>query len=292
MVIKINKIHIFLFAFILVCVSFVFAIKSENIEKTSAVKTGQELPIVMYHHITEKKDKAGKYVITTEELENDFIYLNNKGYKTVLMEDLIKYTESQTDLPDKIIMITFDDGFKSVLKLGLPLMEKYNIKAVIAPVGAITEEYTNNRNTDINYSYLTWDELKELNENPLIEIQSHTYNMHTFSKNQNDRNGMAKLKSETVDEYKAAIRSDLLKMQNELKYKSGINATAIAYPYGLYSKQTLEIIKETGFKSNFLCEERINLLVKGDKSSLYNLGRYNRPSGIKSEDFFKKMNVY
>ena len=292
MILRIKKIHILIFAFMLVSVSFIFTIKSEKIEKTSGMNNGLKLPIVMYHHITQDKEKAGKYVVTTEELENDLIYLNKCGYNTVLVADLIKYTENQTDLPRKSVMITFDDGFKSVIKLALPLLEKHKMKAVIAPVGAITEEYTKNGNTDINYSYLTWEELKNLDANPLIEIQSHTYNLHTLSKNENGRNAMAKSKNETYEQYRSTITNVLTIMQNELKSKSNINAVAIAYPYGLYSDTTLKIIKEIGFKTNFLCEERINIIYKGDKESIYNLGRFNRPSGVDTEDFFKKMSVY
>ena len=292
MIIRIKKIHVFLLALILVSVSFLFTIKNERIEKTVSVNQGLNLPVVMYHHVTESPEKAGKYIVTTEELEKDFVYLNEHGYKTVTVRDLIEYTESRRELPQKIIMITFDDGFKSVYKLALPLMEKYNIKAVIAPVGIVTEEYTINKNTDINYSYMTWQELEEMNENPLTEVQSHSYNMHKLSKDGTIRNGMAEKKGETKEEYKKSLTDDLMLMEKNLFEKSNVKPAAIAYPYGVYSKNTLEIIKELGYKSNFLCEERINTIIKGDKDSLYNLGRYNRASGVKTEDFFKKMKVF
>lgn len=291
MVIRIRKIHICIFAFILVSVSFLITLKSEPIDKTVSSQQGIKLPVVMYHHITENPDKSGKYVVTTAELENDFKYIKEKGYETVLIDDLIKYSKGEIELPDKIIMVTFDDGFKSVYKLALPIIEKYGIKAIVAPVGAVTEEYTQNQNTDINYSYMTWDELKSINNNQLIEVQSHTYNMHKLSKDSKNRNGMAKLNAETDYEYRNVIIDDLTKMQNELYKKSGITPTAIAYPYGLYSKRTLNIIKELGYKSNFLCEEKINIIYKGDENSLYNLGRFNRPSGIDTIDFFKRMKV-
>lgn len=291
MVIRIRKIHICIFAFILVSISFVLTLISEPIDKTVSSEQGIKLPVVMYHHITENPKKAGKYVVTITELEKDFKYIKEKGYETVLIDDLIKFTNGEIELPEKIVMVTFDDGFKSVLKLALPLMEKYSVKAIVAPVGTVTEEYTSNGNTDINYSYMTWEELRSLNSNPLVEVQSHTYNMHLLSKDNKSRNGMAKLKTETEDEYRKIITEDLTKMQNELYKKSGITSTAIAYPYGLYSKSTLDIIKSLGFKSNFLCEERINKIYIGNKNSLYNLGRFNRPSGADTTEFFERMGI-
>lgn len=292
MIIRIKKIHIFLGAFIVAALCFVITVINEPISKNVSAEIEVKVPIVMYHHITENKAKTGKYVIHTEELENDMKYLSSKGYTAVFVADLINYVSGKISLPDKVIMITFDDGFKSVYKLAMPILEKYNMKAVLAVVGSITQEYTDNNNTNINYSYLTWSELSELNQSGIFEIQNHTYNMHTLLLCNNGRNGISKKKGESDIEYKNVIVADLQKMQNELYEKSGIVATAIAYPYGAYSKETLNIIKELGFKSNFLCEEKIPTIIRGDENSLYNLGRFNRASGIKTEDFFKEMNVF
>ena len=62
---------------------------------------------------------------------------------------------------------------------------------------------------------------------------------------------------------------------------------AIAFPYGVYCKDTLSIIKDMGFEAAFTCTERINYL-SGDPDELYELRRFNRPHGISSEQFFKK----
>lgn len=291
MIIRIKKIHLLIFATLIISVAFLFALKSEGISKSVSANAQLKLPVVMYHHITENEKKTGKYVISTTELENDLKYLKEKGYETVFVKDLIDYTLGEKELSDKVIMITFDDGFKSVYKLGVPLLKKYNMKAVVAAVGTITEEYTQNHNTNINYSYLTWSELQELDNSDKVEIQNHTYNMHTLSKNGSKRNGMGKMKSESDEEYIAAIRDDLTKMQKCLLNKSNITATAIAYPYGLYNKLIQQTVKDLGFKSSFLCEEKINTVIKGDEKSLFNLGRFNRPSGISTERFFEKMGI-
>lgn len=291
MVIKINKIHIFVLALILVSVSFIFTLLSEPVVKKTSVEQGISLPIIMYHHVTENPDKAGKYVVTTKELENDFKYIKEKGYRTVTVNDMIKYINGEIQLPEKIIMITFDDGFKSVYKLALPILEKYNIKAVVAPIGIVTEEYTKNQNTDINYSYMTWEELRKISESTYVEVQNHTYNMHNLSKDNKSRSGMKKMINESAVEYKEALKYDLTKMQQLLLEKSKISSDAIMYPYGLYSKDTLDIIKELGFRCNFLCEEKINFIRAGEPDSLYNLGRFNRPSGTSTATFFSKMKI-
>lgn len=288
MVIRLNKLHALMFAVFAVVVSFCFAIKSENsFKEVSSVQNSRSLPIVMYHHITENSKRAGKYVVTKNELESDLEYIKSKGYTTVTVNDLQDYMNAKTQLPEKIIMITFDDGFESVYRLAMPLLKERNMKAVIFPVGSITETYTQNGDKNINYAYMTWQELSLAQQSDVFEVQSHTYDMHYSQSGK--RKGLSKMNGESENEYRNALKEDLQKMQNLLLKNSGINATCIAYPYGAYSSSTQEIVKELGFSSSLVCEERINTISRSDSGCLYNLGRYNRASGITSEEFFSKL---
>ena len=63
----------------------------------------------MYHSILKDPQRTGDYVISPEQLEKDLIYLQNHGYTTVLLADLIAYVHEGTPLPDKPIVLTFDD---------------------------------------------------------------------------------------------------------------------------------------------------------------------------------------
>ena len=78
-------------------------------------------------------------------------------------------------------------------------------------------------------------------------------------------------------------------MQLLLMKKAGCTATAMAYPFGSYSKGTVDICKRLGFKCSFTCEEKINTITKYNADSLFNLGRYNRPSGKTSSGFFDRI---
>ena len=69
-----------------------------------------DIPIVMYHSVLKDEKYHGKYVISPAELENDILYLKEQGYTTIFMEDLINYTKGG-ELPEKPIMLTFDDGY-------------------------------------------------------------------------------------------------------------------------------------------------------------------------------------
>ena len=82
------------------------------------------LPILMYHHISKAADQCGKHVISPQTLEGDLQYLADNGYTAVTTADLIAYVDQGKALPEKPVMITFDDGQLSVLEYALPLLER------------------------------------------------------------------------------------------------------------------------------------------------------------------------
>ena len=288
MIIRLGKFEATIFCALIIFISFIVAINYENnITATIAQTQNVKLPIIMYHHITEDENKTGKYTVLTEEFERDLEYISSKGYTPVTVQDLIDFVNQGKALPEKPIMITFDDGFESFYYLAFPLLKTHNMKSVISVIGSITEEYSKINDHNINYSNLTFDEIKKLKSSGIVEIQNHSYDMH--HNGTDERKGISKLKNETNEEYALALKNDLNKMQKIMWNNCGIKPTAIAYPYGAYSKSTLEIVKSCDFECTMLCEERINLITQGNTESLYNLGRYNRPSGVSTEVFFENI---
>lgn len=288
MIIKPGKFEKFIFCGIILCFLFAVTLNTEKIDiKASRQSEICEIPIIMYHHITSKKSATGKYTVLTDEFESDLKYIKEKGFTTITVKDLINFTENSAPLPEKPVIITFDDGFESFYALAYPLLKEYKMKAVVTIIGIASEEYSEIQEHNINYSNLTWQQIKELSESNIAEIQSHGYNMHKNSIG--SRKGMSKLKNEPTDEYKKILTNDLNRLQDLLYKKCGIKPTAVAYPYGAFNKETLETVKSCGFKCTFTCEEKISTVISGNPDSLYNLGRFNRESGISTEKFFKKL---
>ena len=261
---------------------------SYRTQMSSGIKEGQtegiRLPIVMYHSILGVSSRQGQYVVSPEVLENDLKFLKDKGYTTIVTEDLVKYVKHGVLLPEKPIMLTFDDGFYNNYLNCMPLMEKYDCKMILSPIGAETVRYSESGEENVAYSYVTWKRLKEMHESGRVEIQNHSYNMHSAK---GGRNGSKKKSMETLSEYQSVFSEDVLKMQNLITEQVGVTPTAFAYPLGAISKESLPILKELGFQAAFTCESKVNVLT-GDGEQLYHLGRYNRPAGISTEAFFAK----
>ena len=245
-----------------------------------------DVPIIMYHSILKDPSRSNKYTVTPAVLEEDLKYIKDKGYTTVTIADLISYVYDDSPLPEKPIVLTFDDGHYNNYGYLFPLLEKYDMKAVISIVGSYTDKFTETDEANLIYSYLRWKDIKELMDTGRIEFQNHTYNLHS---NTGKRIGTKKIKGETDEHYKSILKDDILKLQQEFEENTNYTPKCFTYPFGGISNASLDIIKELGFKASLSCEQGINKLTK-NPNSLYLLKRYNRPSYISTYNFFQKIN--
>lgn len=142
---------------------------------------GTELLILMYHSVLKDPAKTGMYVITPSRLEGDMKYLKERGYETVVTEDLIDHVYYGKQLPEKPVILTFDDGHYNNLAYALPLLEQYDMQAVISVVGKYTERYSENEDKNPAYAYLSWEDIITLVHSGRVEIQNHSYDMHESS---------------------------------------------------------------------------------------------------------------
>ncbi len=255
-------------------VAAVFAMEREE---------GAEVPIVMYHSLLQDEKYHGKFVVSPAEFESDVQYLKKHGYTTVLMEDLIAYTKGG-ELPPKPVILTFDDGYYNNYLYAFQIAEKYRCKFVISPIGRYADEYSESKEKNAYYSHACWEELKEMVDSGLVEVQNHSYDLH---REDGGALGVKRLPGEPKDQYKTRIAKDLMKAQNAIYSGTGVMPTTFVYPFGALSSETPEIIKDLGFSAALSCEEKISKVTR-DPQSLYGLGRFLRPSGSTSAQFFEK----
>lgn len=259
-----------------------YTVPASPLERLSG--TEKQVPVIMYHNILNKKSLLGKFVISPEELEQDLIYLKQNGFQTVVISDLISFVYDRKSLPDKPIILTFDDGDYAVYRYLFPLLEKYDMKAVVSIIGKVTDDYSSREQTGNPFPNLTWEQIKELVESNRVELQNHTYDMHK-------NNGAKQAWKESGEAYSIRLTSDLNTLQNRMKEMIGIEASALTYPFGSTSSSSDNIIKSIGFKASLSCNERVNTLKTGQPDCLFSLGRFNRPHGISTAKFFSRFIV-
>lgn len=249
----------------------------------AATTGGVEVPVVMYHAVLKDEARHGQYVISPAEFEGDLQYLRDHGYTTVLIEDLIAYTKGG-ELPEKPVLLTFDDGYYNNYLYAYPLAQKYKSKFVISPIGRYTDLYTDTPDENAYYSHCTWDELREMAGSGLVEVQNHSYDLHESS---GGRLGVKQLPGESDSRYRQMLEGDLGKAQKEIEEQLGLRPTAFVYPFGAMSKATPGIVKGMGFQCTLSCEEKVCRVTR-DPESLFGLGRFLRRSGVGSQEFFEK----
>ena len=250
--------------------------------------TSVSLPVLMYHSVLMDPQRTGKYTITPKQFEEDLIYLKNKGYETVSLKQIIKYVYHNEPLPEKPILITFDDGMYNNKEYVLPILEKYNAYAVFAVVGSYTDEYTQTDVVNPAYSYLRWQDIGEIMNNGRIEFASHSYDLHNISAS---RIGTGKGKNEASLDYISLFHQDTQKMQSAFSANCTFTPFAYAYPMGSFCAESEQVLKKLGFLSTFSCIEGINVITRGDADCLYLLKRYNRDGRPSSQSFFEKLKL-
>ena len=244
-----------------------------------------ELPILMYHGLVKNTKKQNKFMIDPNLFENDLKYLKEHNITTIFLKDLIDYVEGNCDLPKKCIMITFDDGYYNNYLYAYNLAKEYNSKIIISPIGKCLDEYSKIDDKNEFYSYLTWSQLDEMVKSGLVEVQNHSYDMHSKGKNYI---GCKKKKNESLEQYKERFKNDIQKQQDLITKYTNTTPLAFVYPFGAFSDETPDILKEMGFKATFFCYNKINNITKNPEC-LNGLCRFIRPNNISTNDFFTKI---
>ncbi|MHC1696292.1 MAG: polysaccharide deacetylase family protein [Eubacteriales bacterium] len=252
---------------------------------TEAAEDKLYLPIIMYHEV--KHAKSGKDAITPYEFESDLKYLKDNGYTPVTMTALINYVRDGLPLPDKPIVISFDDGYLNTYKFAYPLIKKYGMSMVLSLIGKSSDDFTQSPSKSIDFTHVTWDQLNEMLSSGLVEVQNHTYNLHKMNGPHSGRLGCIRKYGESDEEYERILREDITKLQRKLLITTGYLPNTFTYPYGKYNSISDRIIRELGFKASLSCDFGINIITR-DPECLYNLKRVGRPHGTSLERVLKK----
>ena len=225
-----------------------------------AQKVRYKIPIFVYHHIVaDEKDVLNSAILSLERFTNDMRYINENGYNAITFDDLIAFKEGRADLPQKPVIVTFDDGYSSNYELAYPVLKELNIKATICIIGSYVGMSEN------MFPHFTWAQAKEMYESGLISIQSHTYDMHRAS-----TKGVSRLENESLDDYKTRLRLDMQKITDAIHDNLGYSPLVFAYPNCILNDHSEQIAKEIGYK--------VTLGLQGEDAdiskSLYSLKRH------------------
>ncbi len=245
-----------------------------------------DIPVLMYHSINSRESRTGDYVITPKAFRKDLEWLRDAGYQTVVVQDLLNYVEEGVPLPEKPVMITFDDGYYNNYLNAFPILKEMGMKAVISIIVSETDKYSELQEDRENYSHLTWEQIREMMDSGLIEFQNHSYGLHKNGK-QAARKGIGKKPGESTEAYQQAIREDVEKGQARFVEMTGYAPIAFTYPFGTVSEDSYPVLEELGFRATLDAQGKLFRLT-GDPACLRRIPRYNRPWGKTAQQIIEK----
>ena len=244
-----------------------------------------EVPIIMYHSLYAKE--TNEWNIFPAAFEQDLKYLQENGYTAVFISDLIAYVDRGTPLPEKPIVLTFDDGYYNNYSNGMPLLAKYDMKMMLAIIGTSSDHWTQHEGEiDERYGHLTWPQIAEMVGSGRVELANHTHNLH---KNENGRKGCRMKEGEDFASFEQMLTQDLEAVQARMEEAGGTRPQCFVYPFGAKCKNAEQVLIKSGFKATLSCASGLNRLQVGDPDTLLDMKRNNRTPDTSLESILAKI---
>ena len=219
---------------------------------------GIDIPIIAYHNFTIDKKTSDILNTTPEKFRSDLSQLKKAGYTTIFFRDIIDYYKQKTELPDKPLLISIDDGYISNYSIAFPILKELNMKATIFILGINTGRDTDAITGEQLIPHFTADQALEMLNSGLVDIQMHTYNLHKSNIN------MLKIREFlTPETYEAYLIQDTYAIRDYIRNTVHTRAYAMAYPYGYYDNLTEQILRKAGILVTVTSRAGINRIHRG-----------------------------
>jgi biofilm PGA synthesis lipoprotein PgaB len=225
---------------------------------------------IALHDVVDTERELDADAITTDRLVGLLEWMKASGVRAVSLDDIEAASHGTRSLPDRAVLLTFDDGYRSLYTRVFPLILAYRVPIVASLVG---EWMDAPMDSTVNYDganvprtkFISWDEAREMAASGLVEFGSHGYALHrgvasdalgtqlpaAIARRFDPRTGY-----ETHAGYVERIASDLARSRELMRRELGRAPRALAWPYGRYRADTLQAAQASGFTLGFTLEQR------------------------------------
>ena len=226
----------------------------------------QIVPILTYHNLAEQA--KGRLVLAASSFREQMRYLKTNGYRVVSLADFVEFTHLNRQLPQRAVVLTFDDGYHSFKDYAYPVLKELGLTATLF---VYTDWVSAGRGA------LSWNDLRELSAEG-FDIQAHT-------KTHAD---LRRATGETEAQYARRMQAELEQPQELFSKNLGRRSQILAYPYGRWEEGLLPKVKDHGYIAAFSVRRQGNAsfvrLLTGHRSQIY--------SEMTLDDFVRNLNVF
>jgi peptidoglycan/xylan/chitin deacetylase (PgdA/CDA1 family) len=182
---------------------------------------GTKVMVLNYHKVDNMNISLS---VLPKDFDAQMAYLKENGYTTIAPGELYDSLANGTELPEKPVLITFDDGYEDNYQNAYPILKKYGFKATIFVITGFLDKQKN---------YLTWQQAQEMEQDG-ISIESHTVNHKSMTELTDDQ-----------------LRDELVNSKKEIEKRLDKKVDFVAYPTGTYNLHIANLVKEAGYKAAF-----------------------------------------
>ena len=245
--------------------------------------------VLCYHDVRDRLRQSFQTspeatAVATNDLIDHFEWLKANGFTVVSLQQIITARNGGPELPGKAVMLTFDDGYKSVYTHVFPLLKAYRYPALVA---CVQQFMTTDADGTVVYdgkptpreTFMSWDEAREIAKYGLVEFASHSAYSHVGVLANAQGSKLPALVTriydpitaqyETEEAYQQRLFLDLNSAANLMEKELGVRPRAVVWPYGAYNDAAVEMARKAGHSVAF------NLVSNSDNAAtdLMHLGR-------------------
>jgi biofilm PGA synthesis lipoprotein PgaB len=234
--------------------------------------------VLSYHDVQDQipKQTFGREVVSLASLKAQFDWLKQKGYRVVSLQDLLDAKAGRKKLPERAVLLSFDDGYASFYHKVFPLLKAYRYPAMVALVGSWMDVPPGGKvaygekETWAREDFLSWGQVRELARSGLVEVASHSYDLHHGARGNPQGSsqpaGVTRIydpasgRYEDDAAYAQRIREDLRRSAAGLREQAGVKPRAVVWPYGEYNHPLIEAAAAEGMSATFALADGRNRL--------------------------------
>ncbi len=202
------------------------------------VKNG--LPILTYHKVGDypKGSRLKPLWVTAKQFREQMEYVKRNGYTTLTFSELRAIDAGEKPMPEKPLLVTFDDGYANNYELAYPILKELGLKANIFLVHDTLEGKNawHNPATEPQIPMLTWAQVKEMQDSGVVEFGSHTMS----------HKNLARIPLDDA-------RRELTESKIRLEQRLGREMVGFAYPYGAgaFVPEVRKAARDAGYRYDF-----------------------------------------
>jgi biofilm PGA synthesis lipoprotein PgaB len=252
--------------------SKLFAMGSGSLGPSQRLDPLRNLVVLAYHDIAEPAQALmPDFAVTPAHFQEQIAWLQEHGRHFVSVDQVIAARAGRAPLPSNPVLVSFDDGFRSVYTTAFPVLKRYKIPAVLGLVGSwlTPESGPVHFGDDLvgRERFLSWEQLRTLVASGLIEPASHTYDLHRGIPGNPQGNSEPAVTTrlygseqgyESETAYRHRLRADLAQNSSTLERQLGRRPRVVVWPYGRYNQTASAVASELGMPVGLSLDDGAN----------------------------------